>query len=658
MRTLNAPTWLRLPAAMVLLTVVLWQVGTRAAGMALPTPGSVSVWGSKPVLSYFVLTGSLAAEMQSDLGLSDAQLAAIRQAAEREAQDLRLQELASQPIIENEQLSLAEKRARIAASGYNPRILDILGETQAELKAALDPGGYTRLVDWIETRWQQERQLHGVQGVDAASGARTYSIYATRFDTGSYIVALPDKCLKLANGGNHLCDDSGYATGQNYSVRLKYKDSVTVKVGDSGPWNADDNYWSGIADPQPRRLFPDLPAGMPEAQAAYFDDYNNGKDQFDRTVTAPFGIDLAREVSIDIGLNPGVNDWIEVTFPWTEGWDDIQSVAVLLKDPSQLTPPYTGDMCATAWHRISGYDEHAYLTLNVNDPDQSTNRAEWRPDLPAAGEYQVLAYVPDHPPIDWQCPNKTINRDTGDASYTIEHANGNAKVSGNQGPLSNMWIDLGTYEFDAGRSGKVKLSDVTGEDSFTRTVAFSAMLFRQLSYPTPTPEFTPTPTVTPTPTPTPAPFIWAGSGVAPPSTTITIPVGASYLQFPGLVSATINVNYDPAVLQAVACRPDPLGSFAAAQCDPAYEQDGVNPDTLQFSLGSAGGVPGNPPLAELGFRAVGDPGQVSFLDVVIQAFKGPGGVDIPAASFDGLVCIAPCRNISYLPAILRALLLP
>jgi hypothetical protein len=68
-------------------------------------------------------------------------------------------------------------------------------------------------------------------------------------------------------------------------------------------------------------MFADLALGMPEAQAAYFNGYNGGVDQFGREVTAPFGIDLARQVSIDIGLEPGKNDWIDVSFMWTEGWD-------------------------------------------------------------------------------------------------------------------------------------------------------------------------------------------------------------------------------------------------------------------------------------------------------------------------------------------------
>jgi hypothetical protein len=197
----------------------------------------------------------------------------------------------------------------------------------------------------------------------------------------------------------------------------------------------------------------------------------------------------------------------------------------------------------------------------------------------------------------------------------------------------------------------VTLSDVTGEEDLSHTVAFSAVLFLSLDYPEPTPE--PTPTATPTPTPTPAPFVWAGSGIAPPSTTITIPVGASHLQLPGLGTASIDVQYDPARLEAVGCLPDPAGVFDSHSCELSYEQDGVSPDALRFSLGSAAGVSGNPLLAQLGFRAVGDPGQAARLDLNVQVFDTPLGEPITAQAFSGMVCIAPCSNIAYLPVILR-----
>ena len=89
--------------------------------------------------------------------------------------------------------------------------------------------------------------------------------------------------------------------------------------GETGPWNVDDTYWATSGDPL-RRMFADLPLGMPQAQAAYFDGYNGGLDQYGRKVTGPFGIDLSRQVSKDIGLKPGNNDWVTVSFMWTENW--------------------------------------------------------------------------------------------------------------------------------------------------------------------------------------------------------------------------------------------------------------------------------------------------------------------------------------------------
>ena len=133
-------------------------------------------------------------------------------------------------------------------------------------------------------------------------------------------------CLKFSNAGNRLCADDGYQINQGYFVYLSYEGETAAEVWESGPWNVDDNYWSTGRDPQPRRMFADLPAGMPEAQAAFFDGYNGGVDQYGRMVTAPFGIDLGRQVSIDIGLEPGNNDWINITFAWTEGWDKPKKV--------------------------------------------------------------------------------------------------------------------------------------------------------------------------------------------------------------------------------------------------------------------------------------------------------------------------------------------
>ncbi len=151
---------------------------------------------------------------------------------------------------------------------------------------------------------------------------------------------------------------------------------------------------------------------------------------------------------------------------------------VVIVNPPTLTPAYSGDMCGSAWHRITGYGgQYAYLTLNTNVASQSTNSATWQPNLPVAGTYKIEAYIPNHSVIYWQCPTKTITSDTSDARYTIYHANGTNTVSKNQAPLANSWLYLGTFTCDSGASCKVKLSDLNGEAALTRTISFSAVRY-------------------------------------------------------------------------------------------------------------------------------------------------------------------------------------
>ena len=151
----------------------------------------------------------------------------------------------------------------------------------------------------------------------------SYEVYATQYwGNTNYEVALPDKYLKFANRGwSPLI--SGYNYGSNYSVYLE-RDGYTIDsvlIWDVGPWNEDDNYWnpsSPTSHPRPRRMFTDLPQGISEAQAAYFNDYNDGKDQFGRIVTNPAGIDLTPAVAADLGLAYLQNDWVTVTYLWEE----------------------------------------------------------------------------------------------------------------------------------------------------------------------------------------------------------------------------------------------------------------------------------------------------------------------------------------------------
>lgn len=101
----------------------------------------------------------------------------------------------------------------------------------------------------------------------------------------------------------------------DYSVKVCAPNGkcAFAPVWDVGPWNTQDDYWNAPAD---REQWGDLPQGMPEAQAAFEKQYNDGKDQFDRSVRNPAGLDLGDGVFWDaLGLTD--NSFVTVDYLWT-----------------------------------------------------------------------------------------------------------------------------------------------------------------------------------------------------------------------------------------------------------------------------------------------------------------------------------------------------
>lgn len=318
-----------------------------------------SVWGSKPVLTLFLSDPQEAQRLQAELDLSALQLNAILDIVRQETQQIEQLEAENLVILEDPGLTFKQKADWVTKSDYNQRLLGKLAENQHELEARLGKAVYQRLVAWVEERWEQERRQYTLQSGAfkamakyfpslAKTYPRSFEVYATRYEAGDRkIVALPDKCLKFANGGALQCD--GYAFGQAYSVAIRYEDNLVVAlVGEAGPWNVDDNYWSRTTDPQPRRMFIDLPLGVPEAQAAYFDNYNGGVDQFGRLVTSPVAIDVSKALAVDLGLPPG-NNKVTVSFLWTEGWDDGSAVQADNPDPTAIGGGAAVPPASIAW---------------------------------------------------------------------------------------------------------------------------------------------------------------------------------------------------------------------------------------------------------------------------------------------------------------------
>jgi peptidoglycan hydrolase-like protein with peptidoglycan-binding domain len=152
-----------------------------------------------------------------------------------------------------------------------------------------------------------------------ATAAVTAHVYATReglvgsttanghvIKSRDHFVALPSRrglssngstafSVRVCNPGNGRCE--------------------TAPVWDVGPWNTTDDYWNPSSQ---RQRWQDLPQGRPEAQAAFQNGYNGGKDEFGRTVSNPAGIDLADGTFID-GLAMGDNGFVDVTYLWTTG---------------------------------------------------------------------------------------------------------------------------------------------------------------------------------------------------------------------------------------------------------------------------------------------------------------------------------------------------
>jgi hypothetical protein len=147
---------------------------------------------------------------------------------------------------------------------------------------------------------------------------RTYRVFATReglvggttanghvIRERDHFVALPSRrALAPRGSGDYtvkVCSDQG---------RCEW-----APVWDVGPWNTTDDYWNS---PHARQSWRDLPQGRPQAQAAYRDRHNGGRDQFDRQVRNPAGIDLADGTFWD-GLGLRNNSWVTVTYLWADG---------------------------------------------------------------------------------------------------------------------------------------------------------------------------------------------------------------------------------------------------------------------------------------------------------------------------------------------------
>ncbi len=298
------------------LRVVMWALALSVpVGLALAGDGTAiqakedSPYSDpeKPVLSVLLSDPQNVADFRKEFGLSGEEMEAVLAATREENRRLAENYAQSERIVEqNKRLSKERVADKISASYYEEKVEAAIAATKAKVKALLPRREGARLDEWADAEFAEERQESLAEATptyrasSTGTGKLTCKVYATQYyGYTNYEVALPHRALKFAGG---------------YRVNLSRVGIVTwAPVKEVGPWNTYDNYWQyGYK----RTMWKNLPRCMPEAQAAYFTNYNNGKDEYGRTVLNPAGVDLTPAVARRLGLKLYQNAWIYVQYTW------------------------------------------------------------------------------------------------------------------------------------------------------------------------------------------------------------------------------------------------------------------------------------------------------------------------------------------------------
>ncbi len=299
--------WRHLPGALLLLAAITGG-GFALAGDSVEAQEEYSAYADpeRPALSLVLSKDENVEDFQATFALGDATVEEARAAVLRENEALALASAESEQIVEaNEGLPPEEIEEKIAASDYHEKVRAAIAETKVTVESLLPEDRRPELSTWVDAKISEEAQEAAVIQVSGRGRGVVCRVYATQYNgyTRSE-VALPHKSLKFKGG---------------YTVSIRRGNHGTqARVKEVGPWNIRDNYWEGRKrrttweDARPRRL----PRCTPEAQAAYFDRYNRGKDQFGRRVLNPAGIDLTPQVASRLGLKRYQNAWVYVRFPW------------------------------------------------------------------------------------------------------------------------------------------------------------------------------------------------------------------------------------------------------------------------------------------------------------------------------------------------------
>jgi hypothetical protein len=260
----------------------------------------------KTALSVILSEQDNLREFQREFGLDDAALDKALVAVREENEKLAVEYAESEKIVaSNRSLSDEKVANKIAASDYDESVEDTIAETKDSVEALLPEGDQPELKAWVDEQWRAEAASPSNEGsarlVETKAGRKLVcKVFATQYKGHTrFEAALPHRGLKF---------------GDRPEVPIKRgKRTIRPRVKEVGPWNTYDNYWRTGKE---RTMWKDLPKCIPEARAAYYNDYNNGRDEFGRKVLNPAGVDLTPRAAKRLGLDRYQNAWVYVKFPW------------------------------------------------------------------------------------------------------------------------------------------------------------------------------------------------------------------------------------------------------------------------------------------------------------------------------------------------------
>jgi hypothetical protein len=275
----------------VLLVVAVAVGGCLALAFCLPGAGAKSYSAyddlQKPALSFLLSDDRNVEEFQKEFDLSDEEVQEVLAVVHEEEGSLDKEYDESDQIVEaNEGASETRIESKIAASDFDEKVKKAVARTKSDVEKLLPKGKAEDLGPWVDGQWRAESaEYEAASEATYRASSRGYScrVWMSYYRGNSrYEVALPHKKVKFSGGKKVRITDFRKGT------------SARAPVKETGPWNIRDNYWRA---PRDRSMWKDLPRCVPEAQAAFFDNYNRGKDQFGREVGNPAGIDITPAVA-------------------------------------------------------------------------------------------------------------------------------------------------------------------------------------------------------------------------------------------------------------------------------------------------------------------------------------------------------------------------